>query len=124
MSFAESGRIMSKISETLARSKDAPICFTGDEEVREFLIEFGIAGQVKEEETNQGVKFVACLNHPTHYLLAMHNWDRVNPQESGFMLTCIPKSTETVERFLESCNKTVKVAEETFRKFFPPAGGR
>ena len=114
---------MGKISETLASSKDAPICFTGDKEVMEFLIEFGMASQVKEEGTNQGVKFVTCLNHPTHYLLAMHNWDRVNLQESGYMLTCIPKSAETVERFMEFCRKTVTAAEETVRKFFPPTGG-
>src|SRR5215469_12364319 len=114
---------MSTISETLARSRDIPICFIDDKDVEEFLIEFGIAGQLnqKQEGRDRDVQFLACLNHPTHYLLAMRNRDYVNPEENGYMLTCVPKCSETVEHFMQFCKKTVKQAEETVRKLWASA---
>lgn len=117
---------MSKISDTLALSKDTPFAFTCEKDVKEFLVEFGMAGEFKKkaEGQNRAVLFVASLNHPTHYLLAMQTWDRVSPQENGYTLICTPKSTETAEGFMEHCNRTVKAAEEAARKLWAPPDGR
>jgi hypothetical protein len=105
---------MSKISEKLTRSKNEPRRFDHNGQIKEFLVETGLASQFNmgSPGAKETVQAIHCFNHKTHLLLAALYLGYDDPKHNGYVLWCIPKCKCSYWQFMEFCKKVLDPRDE------------
>jgi hypothetical protein len=114
---------MGKISEILANSNDDYCEYVDDTEIKEFLIEIGVASQFSRNPagTSHTAQFVTLNNNPTHFILVCLYLGHEDKTQNGYRAWCLSKKDYTAETFLrfvrnfQSMTGRVSLESHTFK---------
>lgn len=94
---------MSAIDDILLGSKNESQEFKDDGQIKEFLVELGIASQFKQESSKETIQAVSSFHHNSHFIFVLHFQGYSDLSQNGYRLWCISKSDASIEIFEAIC---------------------
>jgi len=80
-----------------------------DEEAQTLFAELGILEKFRTVVTTTPInQFVSVVEHPTHFIAALHFAGQPDPGENGFLAVCYAKQKFSIEDYAQFVEQFVK----------------
>jgi hypothetical protein len=91
---------MKTLNDVLLSQPEMRFEIDNDEQAKQFLVEFGLTGQIKTDIVESRTQMLSSDKHKTHNFVVMYFSGKTVPTDNGYLIYCLPKAHFPKDKFV------------------------